>query len=183
MAPQHVLQLPLELGPAEHAINQVRPIERSDQLDRIAQRELRRDVAAYARSRGCGVRVKADAGKHLAQPRQLPVLRTEVVSPLADAVRLVHRNEADVRSAELREERLAALAGQPLRRHVEQAVPPVANPAEDRRALVRRQRAVEAGGRHAIRGEPVHLILHQRDQRRDHEGQARVHEGRGLKTE
>ena len=49
------------------------------------------------RTRAVAVAVKAcrlTAGQTLAELAQLPVLRTEVVSPLADAVRFVDRDEA-----------------------------------------------------------------------------------------
>ena len=48
---------------AQDAIDEIRTIERADQLDRIAEPELRGDVAADARGRGRGVGVQADAGQ------------------------------------------------------------------------------------------------------------------------
>ena len=120
----------LERRPREHPVDQVRPIERPDELDRVAQAELRGDVAAHPRGRRRGVGVQADTAASDSRSRaELPVLGPEIVPPLADAVRLVDRDEADRRTASSVEETVAALAHQPLRRDVEQPVPPLAHAA------------------------------------------------------
>ena len=95
MARQYIEQLPLQRRSRQHAVHEIRPIEGADELDGIHQAELCRDIAPHARGGGGRVRVHADAGQPLAEPRQLTVLRPEVVPPLADAVRLVNGNEAD----------------------------------------------------------------------------------------
>jgi hypothetical protein len=105
---QDLLQLLLQRGARQDAVDQIGTIERADQLQRLAQLQLRRDVAAHAAGRGRGEGVQADAGKARSQRAELAVLRTEVVAPLADAVRLV---DGDVRdAAEHLQEALAALA-------------------------------------------------------------------------
>ena len=58
-----------------------------------------------------------------------------------------------ISTAEQREEAVAALAGQPLGRHVEQPIPPLAHAAHHGRTLIRRQRAVVAGRGHAVADE------------------------------
>src|SRR5689334_16368918 len=112
MTRQYFLDLRLQVGAREHAIRKVRSIERSDQLDRILQRELRRDVAADARRRRGGERVQADARQQRAQPSELPVLRTEIVAPLADAMGFVDGDEADVQPGQQPHESVAALTGE-----------------------------------------------------------------------
>ncbi len=165
----HVEDLPLQAGAREHAVDEVRPIERADELERVLEPELRGDVAAHAGGRGRGVRVQADAGKVAAQPAELAVLRPKVVPPLADAVRLVDGDELDVALREPGQEPVAALAHEAFGRDVEQAVAPLAHPGRHRRLLVRAERAVVERRRHAVADERVHLILHQRDERRhDH---------------
>ena len=75
------------------AVDQIRSIERSYELQRMLESELCGDVAPHAMGGSRGV------GMFLGQRRrasELTVLRPEVVSPLADAVSLVHRDEADV---------------------------------------------------------------------------------------
>src|SRR5687767_15086085 len=95
MSGEDVEQLSLQRRSRQHAIEQVRPIERADEFDRIPERELRRDVAPHARRRGRGVGVQADAGEQVAKTTELAVLGAEVVPPLADAVRFVNRDETD----------------------------------------------------------------------------------------
>ena len=122
MAREDLLELPLQRGPRKRAIEQVRPIERADELQRVSERELCRDVAPDARGRGRGERVKAGARQQLPQPAELAVLGPEIVSPLADAVRFVDGDEAHAARREQREKRLAPLSDQPLGRHVQQAI-------------------------------------------------------------
>ena len=168
----HVEDLPLQAGAREHAVDEVRAIERADELDRVLEPELRGDVAAHACGRRRGVGVQADARKVAAQPAELTVLRAKVVPPLADAVRLVDGDELNVALREPGQEPVAALACQPFRRHVEQAVAPLAHPGRHRRLLVRAERAVVERRRHAVADERIDLILHQRDERRDDHRQA-----------
>ena len=65
--------------------------------------------------------MKADRRPALAQPRELAVLGPEIVTPLADAVRFVDRDEADRPRASMIQEAVAPLADQPLGRDVEQS--------------------------------------------------------------
>ena len=123
MAGEHLDELLLERGARKRAIDQVRAIERTDELDRVLEAELRRDVAPHARRRGRRVGVQADAGKKLPQPAELAILGPEVVAPLADAVRFVNGDEADVNRRQHRQKRVGPFADQPLGRHVQQLVP------------------------------------------------------------
>src|SRR5262245_23873234 len=120
MASEHVQQLAFQHGPWQHPVKEIRTVERSDKLQRIAQAELSDDVPADASGRCRGVRVDADARQPLAQTPELPVLRPEIVSPLADAMRLVDGDEADAARREKRQEAVAAFAYQPFGRDVEE---------------------------------------------------------------
>jgi hypothetical protein len=97
---EHIEQLALQLSARKDAIDEIRAIERPHELDRILECQLRGDVPSHTRRRRRGVRMKADARKHRAQPGELPVLRAEVVPPLADAVRFVNSHEADLGARE-----------------------------------------------------------------------------------
>ena len=57
---ENVEQLLLQRRARQHAVEQVGPIERADELDRVVQPELRGDVAPHARGGRGGVRVQAD---------------------------------------------------------------------------------------------------------------------------
>ena len=118
---EDVEQLAVQVAAPQHAVDEVRPIERSDQHQRLLQPQLGDDVAPHALGRRRGERVERDAREIVAQPSELPVLRPEIVAPLADAVRLVDRDEAHVRLLQQPPQRLAAFADQPLGRHVQQA--------------------------------------------------------------
>src|SRR5205085_2488558 len=75
-------------------IGEVGTVERADQLDRIAEPQLGDDVAPHPVGGRRRERVQRNAREVLAQPAELPVLRTEIVPPLTDAVRFVDRDEA-----------------------------------------------------------------------------------------
>src|SRR5436309_9076063 len=121
MTRENLLELTLERAARQCAIQQVRPIVCADQLQRVPQPQLSGNVAPYA---GCcrrGECVKACAGQQVAKPPELPILGPEVMPPLADAVRLVNRDEAHAAGGEAMEKHLAALSNQPLGRDVQQA--------------------------------------------------------------
>ena len=132
--------------------------------------QLVADVALHARRGRGGVGVKRRAGKRLAQPGQLPVLRPEVVAPLADAMRFVDGDVGDAACAHQRAEAVGGFADSALRRDIEQPAGAGAQQVERRATLLGRLPAVQARGRHALRDQAVDLILHQRDERGDDEG-------------
>ena len=180
---EHVENLRLERRAREHAVDQVGPIERSHQLGGVAQAELRDDVLADARGGGGRVGVQADRRPAIAQARQLPVFRAEVVAPLADAVRFVHGDEADRLRRQQVLKSVAALAHQPFRRHIQQPVLAFPDAARHFGLLLGRHRAVVAGRRHAVADQRVDLILHQRNQRRHDDGEPVAGQGRRLKAQ
>jgi hypothetical protein len=61
MSREDVEQLPFQRGARQHPVQQVRPIEGSDELERILQGELRGDVLPHARRGRGGKCVEADA--------------------------------------------------------------------------------------------------------------------------
>ena len=92
----------------------------------------------------------------------------EVLPPLADAVGLVHRHHAD--ELFLREA-LEARHFQPLRGHIDDLIPALAGAVQHQGFLVVGEAVVEEGRR---------LVLHQADQRRHHDGNARQKQRRHL---
>ena len=79
-------------------------------------------------------------GKPVAQPPQLPVLRPEVVAPLADAVGFVHRHRLHLALRQQPHEAVAALADEPFRRDVEQAIAALPQRLDHPRLVGRPQR-------------------------------------------
>ena len=84
-------------------------------------------------------------------------------------MRLVDREQRDLRLAELREE---ALVVEALRRDVEQLQAAGAQAVRDGADLGLVEAGVEPCGVDALACEQVDLVLHQRDQRRDDDGYA-----------
>ena len=160
----------------DRAQGEVRAREAPHDLGRVGgQAQPRDDLVAYHRRGGGRAREHARPGQGGEQRADLHVLRAEVVTPLADAVRLVHR---DQRAVEVGKERAKAGEGQTLRRHVHESVRARGHPAHPPAYLAAFERGGEEGRGHAARGERLHLIVHQGDQRGDHERRAGP-EGRG----
>ncbi len=93
---QHFADLPQAVVPPLHFVDQVGPIERADQDFRIAQLQLFRDIPPHGVRCGGGIGVDADVGESLLQHAQPAVLRAEIVSPRADAMRLVDRHQRNL---------------------------------------------------------------------------------------
>ena len=183
MAAEHLLQLALQRGPGQHAVEKVGPVERSDELRWIVQRELCGDIAPDPRRGRRGVGMEANARKQLPQACQLAILRPEVMPPVADAVRLVDRHEADAARRQQRQEAFAAVAHEPFRREIQQTISSLAQAGDDRGLLAGAERAVVQRRRDAVADEGIDLILHQGDQRRDDQREPRLHHGRRLEAE
>ena len=157
------------VGARLDAVDQVRPIDAPDEHERLPQPQLADDVGAHLRGRRRRVGVNGGLREQLLQDTKLAVFRPEVVPPLADAVGLIDREEGRPGLAQpLRE----AGHHEPLGGDVEQRDAAHRQLALDGRALLPRLAAVEVRGGHARLAERVHLVLHQRDQGRDDDGEA-----------
>ena len=122
-----------------------------------------------ATTAGVAVAVSAStrSAVELARPLgQLQVVGPEVVAPLGDAVRLVDGEQRDASARELCEE---ALVVEALRRDVEKLQRAGAEPIEDLALLGGVEARVEPRRVDPAPLQEVDLILHQRDQRRDHD--------------
>ena len=102
------------------------------------------------------------------------------MSPLADAVRLVHRQEVKPRGPDGLDEPLAA---KPLRNHIRQTILSGRYPVEPGVLFGQGQRAVDERDRHPERFELIDLVLHQRNQRGNDQRQPVEHDRRKLITE
>ena len=94
---QEIEQLLLPLLPLHDGVGDVRPVEARRENLRIVQAKPFDDVFARGRVRRRCQRDARHAGKVGRDRRQFAILRAEVVAPLADAMRLVDREQADVR--------------------------------------------------------------------------------------
>lgn len=135
------------------------------------------DVGAGGRVGGGGQRDGwrcTEFAPHLAQ-RQ--VFRAEVMAPLRHAMGLVDGQQADT---VFFQHRHGAVAHQPLRRHIQQPQRTVAQAPVDAGAVLLRHRGVERRGIDAVALQGPHLVAHQRDQRRDDDGQPAGQDRRQL---
>ena len=141
-----------------------------------------------ARTRAVAVAVKASSGIcwiASAQRRELAVLGAEVVPPLGYAVGLVDDEGADAGSYAQALQRAFEKIGeqQTLRSEIEELV---FTPQRRRQAtvdLIGAERRVDEARGDAVILEQPHLILHERDQRRDHDAQPGLEHSRQLKAE
>ncbi len=157
---------------------EIGPVEPGRDADRVAQGEPTCDVIGHGRR--CGRREShrrpgTDAPRGV---RQKEVIGAEVVTPLRDAVRLVDHEQPD---PYLPDELCEPRRGKALGRDIEQ--PDLSGRRPGQRltvggpALLRVDELDPSGRDLAQRG---HLVLHQRDERRDHEREVVAHQRRKL---
>ena len=149
---------------------QVRTVETREVQRRLAQSELGDDVLADAAGRGRREREYRDLGKALAQDVHLPVFGPEIVTPFGNAVGLVD-GEARQALGPLQGRQKAAeeiRQKQSFRRQIKQLVLAAQQRGTALGRFAPAQRRIEEGGGNAVVVQEPHLILHQRDQRRDH---------------
>jgi hypothetical protein len=172
--------LAFEVLARQHAVTQLRPVERADEHARITQAQLVEDVLPHARRRRRRVGVERHAREAFAQLGQPAILGPEIVPPLADAVRLVDGERAEILALEpLQELGLE----QPFGRYEQE--PQLARRGERAQLGARVDREIRmcSGGRDAVQAQAGDLVLHQRDQRRDDHAESVVHERRQLVTQ
>ena len=166
-------QLPAGVVLLDHRVADVRAIEAADEQARVLQLQPQDDVGAGQRVGGGGEREARHPGVASVQQVERQVVLAEIVAPLADAVRLVDREQAE-EAALLQRIELGqhARRGQPLGGDVEQGQPAAHQLALDPLRLPCGQRRVEERRRHAGLVERADLVVHQRDQRAHHHGHA-----------
>ena len=150
----------------EHGIADVGPVESGDETPASPS-----PSTCTMSSRVCGSAVAVSAirgtsGKWLPQSAQLDVLRAEIMPPLGHAVGLVDGEKGDVDAGQALEK---GRRHQPLGRDVEQVQLVRMQLRQHPPRLGRPERRIVEGRRHAIGPQAVHLVLHQRDQRRHHD--------------
>ena len=167
----------LSLG-APHVQEQVGAVETGDLAQGILQLQALRNVVPHLCCGGGG-----EGGHHRAAGEgvqklgDLQIAGAEVLSPLGDAVGLVHGHQRD---GNFPGESGKSLAAQALRRDIQQLVGPLIGPAVHQPDLVRGQRAVEVGGVHPGLPQGGHLVLHQRDEGGDHQSDPGQHQSGDL---
>ena len=161
-----------------HVEVQVGPVKAGDLPHRVLHGQQAEDVLLHLGGGGGG-----EGGHHRPpgqlrrKPGDLQIAGPEVLTPLGDAVGLVHRHQGDGRLPGQGEQ---PLSRQPLRGGVQQLVLPLPGPLVHQAQLLPGEGAVEKGGGHPGAGEGGHLVLHQGDQGGDHQGDPGQQQGGHL---
>ena len=174
---QQVQQLPARLVLQHDPVGDVWPVEAGDEVARATQVEPGGDLGPGGVGRRRGQGDPRHVRPPLVQRGQFEVIGPEVVPPLGHAVRLVDREQRDPAAIEQPHRRFGP---QPLRRQVEQVQLAGQERRLDPPPLARLLGRVEEPGPHALRGQRVHLVLHQRDERGDDHAGAVPDERRDL---
>lgn len=161
-------------------IADVRPVEAADLYERIVKSQQTDDIAAGGVIGGGGQRHKRDLRHPLTQLAQRGIFRAEVMAPLGDAVRFVHRQHRQIPVRQMLKE---IVEHQPFRGDIQQTNLPAAAAGHHVLLLFAALGRVQTGRRHAVGQQLIDLIFHQRDQRRDHYRQAAHNQRRYLITQ
>jgi hypothetical protein len=175
MAGQKIQDLALQLVPPSHLIADVGPVKARQGHTVCTNAKLSRDIGAglaVCRGGQCNPR---HAGQPIAERLQAAIFGPEIMAPLRHAMRFIDGNQRDFNARHQGGETVGQRA---FRRDVKQIeltighVPP-------HLATVDRL-AVQRGSAHAGSPQRPHLILHQRDQRGNHQRRARPDQRRYL---
>ncbi len=149
----------MDLGPVKAVLEQ----------GGVFEPELSDDVALGSIVCRGGQGQHGDAGKVLRQVLEFGVGGAEVMAPRADAVGLIDGDHVDFDGLQALEQ-CAFQAHQALRCDVQQFHFAVSNGVENQIGLSGALTGVEVSGVDALETEVVHLVLHQGDQGRNHQG-------------
>ena len=157
---------------------QVRPVESGDGHQRVAQAQQRDDVPPHPFGGGGGER--GDGGplrQGCDELADAQVRGTEILPPLGDAVRLV---DGDERDRHVCGEPTESFGFQAFGSHIQQPDLSSGGLGQHHALFVRVLRGIDVRGAQARVVQSVHLVAHQRDQRRDDDGDARQQCGGNL---
>ena len=146
-------------------ITQVRTMKAGNVFIRLAEMELGENVSPDVFGCAGGEGGDGAVGKALAQAAELAVFGAEFVSPLGDAVGFVNGEKLD---GHLLEPTQRIGTGEALGRKIKQAISSGAGVADDFGLLVVTEKAIQHRRRDSHLRELRGLVLHQRNQRRDH---------------
>ena len=146
----------------------------------FAEAQLADDVGADIGGGGGRDGEDGDVGEAVERIPDVEVVGAEVVSPLADAVRLVDCEKGQFRAGDRLEE---GRVPEPFGSDVHELVVAVRHRRETEAHFVGRDGRVEEGGGNLAFFEGGDLILHQGDERRDDERRAREEKGGELVAE
>ena len=173
-------QLFLPVALERHREPDVGPVEAVDECLGVAAEQPLHDLAPGRGVRGGGEGGQRRFREQRTQPLQLRVFGPERRTPLGDAVGLVDHEQSH---RQARERRDHAFGHEPFGREIEQLGFAARDPVPGGDVLGALAPGID--GLRAHPGEPERgdLVLHQRHQRRDHDGEPAQHQGRDLEAE
>ena len=104
MVADHFQYLAVAVETRDDTVDEVGPIELADEHARVLQSKLGDNVLSDPVCGGCSVRVERGPWEMLLQGGQSSVLGPEIVTPMADAVRLVDGKGVNIRALGERQE-------------------------------------------------------------------------------
>ena len=154
-----------------HTKIQIRPVEARHHGYRVREAQQAHDILPHlARGRGRKRPHHGAAGQRFQKAGDIQIPGAEILPPLRHAVGLVHTHHADVHALR---KILKARREQPLGRDVDDFIHTFHGVGYGLRRLPLRQGRVQVCGAHAALHQRVHLVLHQADERRHHQRDAR----------
>jgi hypothetical protein len=160
-----------------HRQAQVRPIEPVHEHRRRPLEKFRLNIGARGSVRRGGERHRLHAAECRLHGAKRRIFRTEVMAPLRNTMRLVDRQQRDLGAFE---EIDRVRFQQPFRRHIDETQFAAPDLIEDFSVFRRIVRRVQRRRGDAIAAQLRHLIAHQRDQGRHHDGQSVSEQRRQL---
>jgi hypothetical protein len=121
-----------------------------------------------------------DAWERFRDLAQTQIFRAEIVTPLRDAMRLVDREKIDL---DLPQSGDHVVAQQPFGRYIEKSERTLVEAARDPPSFVGVGGGIEARRLDACLAQLGDLVAHQRNQRRNHKGEAAADDGGELEAE
>ena len=160
-----------EIGTLETLLEDILRLEVETQLD----------VLDHFRRGSGGERQHGDLREYLADLRDFEVWRTEIITPLRNAMRLVHGNHGDGHTLEID---LEMVRLKTFRRNVQKAVFRIEKDIVDGGLYFALPHSgIDGTGLDAAGAQMLHLVLHQRNERGNHDAEAALDERRHLKAD
>ena len=163
-----------------HREAQVGPVEPGYHAQGRAEAQLLANILLHlnrGRRRQCEARGITEFGAQVAETQ---IVRPEVMAPARDTMGLVHHKAGDRCRPEHPHEPAVLDA---LRSQVQEPQPAQLQILEDAIPLLPREARVERGGGNAPGAQCIHLILHERDEGGDDDGEAGHQRSRHLEAE
>ena len=171
----------LFVDPAHHTKRQIRPIQPRPKEPRTEQIQILPHIPLDQRRR------RRRESRHHRPHRKFPdkfidfpIARPEIMPPLRDAMRLIDHDQRERHLPEtIREISLLQF----LRRHIQKLQPPAIQIPQPLDCFLLRDRTIHKSRRNPLRRKRLHLILHERNQRRNHHRPMRQSQRRDLETD